>query len=296
MRAIVASITLLLAAACGDTGQPEGAPLIVYASADDPANLLPMFAAFTSDTGIPISPVWGDSGANAAAVIAKRGTPADVLITANVADIVLAAYEGALRPVSDATLGAVPGVLRDPDGLWVALQFRRTIIAVSLENDASATVDFEALASDAHQGKLCLSSIANSVNQSLIAWLIADLERKPAERVVRGWIRNLAAPPFANEAELAVALESGACQFAILSDRAVTAGMKITAPSLSYIDVSAMGVGRHAQNPERAQQLIDWLIVNYAPHDDGGRIQRNVAIAGWGNQEARLLAERAGYN
>jgi hypothetical protein len=57
-----------------------------------------------------------------------------------------------------------------------------------------------------------------------------------------------------------------------------------------------MGIGRHAQNPERAQQMIDWLIDNHVPREDDKRPQRNVAIAGWGNQEARLLAERAGYN
>jgi len=296
MRTIAVSVALMILVACGDTSQPEGPPLIVYASEDDPANLAPLFAAFTSDTGITITPVWGSSSANTAAVIAKQGLPADVLITSNAADIVLAAYEGALRPISTTTLDAVHSALKDPDNLWASLQSRKAIIAASPTSDELATVDFKALATEAYLGKICLSSIANSVNQSLIAWLIEDLERKAAERVVRGWVRNLAAPPFAHEAELVVALESGVCQFGILSDNAVTDGMRTVLPSPSYIDVSAMGVGRHAQNPERAQQLINWLIVNQGPPEDGERMQRNVAVAGWGNQEARLLAERAGFN
>ncbi len=296
MRRIVVSVALMFLVACGDTSQPEGPPLIVYASEDDPASLQPLFAAFTADTGIPVTPVWGRSNADTAALIAKQGEPADVLITSNVADIVLAGYEGALRPMSTAALEVVHSALRDPDSLWVSLQRREAIVAVSSKSDNLAPLDFAALATEAYLGKLCLSSIANPVNQSLIAWLIEDLERKAAERVVRGWVRNLAAPPFANEAELVAALESGVCQFGILSDRAVTAGMRTIVPSPSYIDVSAMGIGRHAQNPERAQQMIDWLIANHVPREDDERLQRNVAIAGWGNHEARLLAERAGYN
>ncbi|MDH5621303.1 MAG: extracellular solute-binding protein [Gammaproteobacteria bacterium] len=296
MRTIAVSLVLMLLVACGDTGEPDGAPLIVYASEDDPANLEPLFAAFTSATGIPLTPVWGSSSANTKAVIGKQGMPADVLVSSNVADVVLAAYEGALRPISTAALDAVHSALKDPDGQWVSLQRRVTVIAAAAKIDELATVNFETLATPAYLGKLCLSSIANSVNQSLIAWLIEDLGRKPAERVVRGWVRNLAAPPFASEAELAAALESGACKFGILSDRAVTTGMKITTPSPSYIDVSAIGVGRHAQNPERAQQLVAWLIVHHAPREGGEAMQRNVAIAGWGNEEARLLAERAGYD
>lgn len=289
-------VALMFLVACGDTSQPEGPPLIVYASEDDPVSLRPLFAAFTSDTGIPVMPVWGSSSANTAALIAKQGMPADVLITASVADIVLAAYEGALRPMSADTLEAVQSALRDPDNLWVSLQRRQAIVAVSSKSDNLAPLDFGALATEAYLGKLCLSSIANSANQTLIAWLIEDIERKAAERVVRGWVRNLAAPPFANEAELVVALESGVCQFGVLSDRAVTAGMRTIVPTPSYIDVSAMGIGRHAQNPERAQQMIDWLIDNHAPRVEDEPLQRNVAIAGWGNREARLLAERAGYN
>lgn len=296
MRSIVALAVFLLLIACSNDSQPVEPPLVVYASEDDPVNLLPLFAAFTSKTGITIEPVWGASRANTDALIGKQGKPADVLITANVADIVRAADEGALRPISSASLARVRSKFKDPDKLWVALQVHPVTVAVSPFGDVPVDGGYEALAQDAFRGKLCLSSIANSVNQSLIAWLIEDLELRPAERVVRGWVRNLAAPPYATEAALVAALESGTCQFGIVSASARTASMSTMRSLPAYFDVSAIGVGRHAQNPDLAQQLIDWLIVNHPLPDSADGSAKSVAIAGWKNKDARLLAERAGYN
>lgn len=296
MRLLLASAALLLLAACSDTAEPVGPSLIVYVADDEPVNLAPLFAEFTSDTGIPIAPVWGKSSANTDTVIAKQGAPADVLITSTVADIVRAADKGALRPIDSGLLINVRSEFKDPDDLWVSLAHRHTLIAISPGTHSDTGNDYAALAEDANEGKLCLSSIANSVNQTLIAWLIEEFDRKPAERIVRGWVRNLALPPFSSEAELVTALESGVCQIGIVSMHANMNGVLTLEPVPQYLDVSAMGIGRHAQSPERAQQLIDWLILNRPLEDFGAWQGKNVAIAGWRNEEARLLAERAGYN
>ena len=95
---------------------------------------------------------------------------------------------------------------------------------------------------------------------------------------------------------LLAALESGDCQFGIVSVLAEPNGSLTAAPGPHYFDVSAMGVGRHAQHPERALQFVNWLIVNHPLEEPLERDGKNVAIAGWGNEEARLLAERAGYH
>jgi hypothetical protein len=56
-----------------------------------------------------------------------------------------------------------------------------------------------------------------------------------------------------------------------------------------------MGVARHAQNAERAQQLIEWLILNKPLEGLADWSGKNVSIAGLRNEEALLLAERAGF-
>jgi iron(III) transport system substrate-binding protein len=295
MRKPLCLFLLLTLAACGGPKEPSGPPVVVYATESDPVNLRELFAAFTAETAIPVNVIWGGSGENTEAVIAKQGVPADVLITPNVSDIWRAADQGALRPIRGEAITSVLDVLRDPDSFWVALQRRFAVIAIPAHSAKQFSGDYEALVSKNYQGKLCLSSINNSINQAVIAMLIEDLGLKPAERVVRGWMLNMGLPPFETEEELVAALEAGDCQFGIVSNSANTIEMKQIGPRLLYVDVSAMGIGRHANNPERAQQLIDWLIVN---EPLGGLAEgngRNIGVIGWRHEEVMLLVERAGY-
>lgn len=295
MRTVVALLILVMLGACGSKA-PSGPPVVVYASLDDPANLPELFAEFTAATGIPITANWGDSRANADAVIGKQGVPADVLITNNVTDIWRAADQGALRPLRGELITSVPVVLKDPDKQWVALQRRFIVIANSPKSEIQRSGNYAALAQDQYKGKLCLSSLENSVNQALLAMLIEDLGLKPAERVVRGWMMNLAIPPLATEAKLVAALESGACQYGIISTLANTIQMTTVGTVPVYIDVSAMGVGRHANYPQRAQQLVDWLIVNKPLEDLAESNGRNIGVVGWRSEDVRLLADRVGYH
>ena len=62
-----------------------------------------------------------------------------------------------------------------------------------------------------------MTSLQSAGNRALLAMLIGDLGERPAERVVRGWLRNLALPPFKESARLQAALESGECGVAIVS-------------------------------------------------------------------------------
>lgn len=293
MRNPIYLFLLLTLAACGGPKEPAGPPVVVYASESDPANLRELFDAFTAETLIPVDVSWGGSTENAEAVIAKQGVPADVLITPNISDIWRAAEQGALRPIRGEPVKSVHGALKDPDSFWVALHSRFAVIAISPHSAMQYSGDYEALGN--YQGKLCLSSINSSINQAVIAMLIEDIGVKPAERVVRAWMRNMERSPFETEGELVAALEAGDCEIGIISNTANTIEMLQVTPTPLYMEVSAMGVGRHANNPERAQQLIDWLIVNKPLEYPAEWKGRNMGVVGWRHAEVLLLAERAGY-
>lgn len=295
MRIFLALFLMLTVAACDAPDTPSGPAVVVFATEDDPANLLVLLGAFTTDTGIPVDVTWGDSKSNTDAVIAKRGPPADVLITTNIGDIWRAGDRGALRPLTGEAVASVNGNLKDPDAQWVALEQHVAVIAISPQSEIKSVSNYRSLADQSFQGQLCLSSIDNSVNQAVIAMLIEDLGIKPAERVVRGWIRNSTLPPFVTEELLVAALESGDCKFGIVSASANTVGMNNVSPAPLYSDVSAMGVGRHAENPDRAQQLIDWLIVNKPLDGSVKDTGRNIGVVGWRHEDVMLLADRAAY-
>jgi iron(III) transport system substrate-binding protein len=296
MRYLLTLLLMISIAACESSMTPSGPPLVVYASDNDPADLPELFAAFTAETGIPLTVIWGDSASNTDAVIGKRGESADVLITPNIADTWRAAEQGALRPLQGAAFASVDGFFKDPDALWVLLERRAAVIVISANAAVPNSGGYEALVGKEYQGKLCMSSISNSVNQAVVAMLIEDFGLKPAERIVRGWMLNLPVQPFVSEEQLVAALAAGDCEVGIVSSSLATPGMRNIEAAPLYAGGSAMGVGRHATNPDKAQQLVDWLIVNKPLGAPGKWNGRNIGIVGWRHEEVMLLAERASYN
>ena len=282
---ILTPVILLVLAACGGdpaSEQERFAPVVVYAAYDNAEYLEGLFADFTRQTRIPVTLRLGESGQLVDDVIANRGAPpADVLLASNAADAWRAADEGALRPIADGNLGDVAEFLRDPDRLWTATRMAAIVIARSPQ------------------------AVQEPPNT------YADLA-KPAERVVRGWVRNLAMPVFDTEAELSVAVESGRCDYAILSS-SLAAGAW-TLPNAAYVHIEGAGIARHARYPESAQKLVDWLLsadvqdrhaqaMKAYPTTtnliDAALLEvisrKSVGFAGWHDNDAVLLAERAGY-
>lgn len=320
-----ASALALMVAACdsapdAEPDRPE--PVVVYASYADETYLPGLFAGFTNETGVPVTVRYGEPSRTVDDVIADRGSPpADVLLATNVADIWRAADEGALRPLTAGNRSNIVDFLRDPDDLWVAVGLRIAVIAYGqdVENKPES---YQGLAEPAYRGRLCLSSSSLPVNRSLIAMLIAELGVRPAEIVVRGWVQNLALPPFESEAALFAAVEAGSCDYGISSSRTAAlsanghggGAAESVIPRPAYFDIEGIGVARHARYPESAQLLVDWMLSEEAQrkhalgaHQDSSRGdqpnpltaerigQKNIGLAGWHDNDAVLLAERAGY-
>jgi iron(III) transport system substrate-binding protein len=286
----LAMLSGLAMTAC-DSG-PIPQPVVVYLGAEQESGLAASFSKFTDETRIPVTVKVGDSDANTEKVISNSGAPpADVLLTSNVADIWRAADRGALRPLQGIALRAVPPVLRDPDELWAALEVRDAVIGISPD---ARVARVDSAKSDL-PGALCLSSATLSVNRSLIGMLIEDLGVKPAERVVRAWVRNLAAAPFATEAELVDALRSGTCQYGIVSGSIDSEGLSRLVPDPVYVDIDGIGVARHAPHAESAQELVNWLLAEKSFQETAASNGKNIGLAGWRDEDVTLLVERAGY-
>jgi iron(III) transport system substrate-binding protein len=295
VSALTAVWLSLLLTSC-DSG-PLPPAIVVYAVGNDEAALLERLTEFTADTRIPITMVFSKNSKNADLVINNSGSPpADVLITNNVADIWRAADKGALRPLDmDAIEGSDP-LLTDPDGFWTAVAMRWNVIgALKKEPNRPLVADYDALASEELRGQVCLSSSSLSVNRSLIAMLINDRGVKNAERLVRAWIRNLATAPFSSEAQLVEGIRDGTCEYGILSSPPHLDGLIYFVPEQRYMDIDGIGVARHARQPESAQKLVEWLVREKQPRITGEYDVQPVRIAGWRDEEAILLAERAGY-
>lgn len=253
-----------------------------------------MLEEFTAATGISVDVRPGTAVEQVEAMIAKSGDPVDLLVTDDLVEIWRAADRGLLRPIRSSALNDHHASLRDPDALWFVRELRP--ITVARKGETSPwMVGFDALGTSEFAGRLCLSSSSRVDNRVLIANLIESRGEREAERLIRRWIRNLAQAPYPDEASLREAIRSGDCDYGIVSNpHTVFANWEKMQPPHAYAG-TAVGVGRHAASPDAAQALADWLIRNKSVRIPSYEALPHAGIAGWRDEEARRLAERAGY-
>ena len=316
------------------------APVIVLAdevvvfSARNEHLIKPLFDRFTQDTGIEVSYITDKEGPLLQRLKAEgRRTPADMLITVDAGNLWHAAQSGVLAEIRSPLLEAnVPANLRDPQGRWFGLSERARTIVYSTERVTPADLStYEDLADPKWRGRLCLRTSKKVYNQSLVATLIARHGEDEAERVVRGWVDNLAATPFSNDTKTMEAIVAGQCDVAIvntyyfgrLQKKQPGIALALFWPNQDssgvHINVSGAGVTRHAKHPEAAQRLLEWLSSETAQGEFAGlnmeypvnpKVAPDAVVAAWGdfkadelnvNEAGRLqaaairLMDRAGY-
>ena len=280
-----------------DTPRP---PVVVYAAFAANDETTRLFERYTESTGVAIVNRHGDPEAIVDDLIRDDVTPpADVLMTTSAIGAWHAAEESGLRPIfSDELQQRVPEWARDADNLWFAKSADVAVLGFAADTPADdRPTSFAELADPAFAGKLCLSSSKLAINRAVIAMLIAEIGLRETELIVRGWVSNRAATFFGNEAEVATAIVGGACSVGILSRSAAATqdGLSVFQPEATIATITAIGVGRHAQNPDGAVHFAEWLSAAVAPIEVEGTPPRNASIAARNDNDARLLAERARF-
>lgn len=312
MRRLSACLLLLIGlAGCESKQVPvRHEPIVVYASYADESYLPGLFTEFTEQTGIPVTVAYDRSEVHARNLIFNIGSPpVDVFLSRDVAHLWNTADEGALRPISAPNLANVPEDLRDQDGLWTALGYQQSVVIHGRdvrEPHPAGLVDF---AKDSYSGRLCVSSSSLPASRLVLAMMIADLGAKQTERVVRNWMKNLATAPFRSEADLLAAVEAGDCEFGVVSGWQMDPDLSVIRPVPDYVQIEGVGIARHSRYPDSAQHLVNWMLsepvnqrharaLGASPvigQSFDAEAGQPPAVAGWNDEDARLLAERASY-
>lgn len=290
-RAAILSLCIALAA-CGAGSRDE--PLLVVTDVES-TDIAARLERFTAETGVPVELQVGDPAGLVEELAAAAAMPADVLIASDVALLSRAAEEGALRPLQGTARTALPETLRDPEGAWSAFDAEPLVIVARgpIVIAVSVAMTYRDLAAPMFSGKLCLMAVSTPEARALLASLIDEFGVREAETVVRHWVRNLAAPPFADAAALANAMVDGRCSVAVMSRGDAPADIVVIEPRPPVLVIAGAGVTRHARHPDAAQALVDWLVANAGLEEFVAN--EPVAAAAWLDGDVRLLAERAGY-
>jgi iron(III) transport system substrate-binding protein len=247
--------------------------LAIY-SARNEQLIKPVFDRYTAETGVPIRFVTDDAGPLIERLAAEGvNSFADILLTVDAGELWHAAERGLLQPVDSEQLAAnIPEAFRDPGKRWFGLSVRARTIVYSTERVKPEDLSsYEALAEPRWKGKLCLRTSKKVYNQSLVAMLIAQHGEEQTEKVVRGWVENLATEVFANDTQLMEAIAAGQCDVGIvntyyfgrlLRDKPTLPLKLFWADQQGtgvHVNVSGAGVTAHAPHRAAAQKFLEWL-------------------------------------
>jgi iron(III) transport system substrate-binding protein len=289
LNLLICGAVALLATGCGDSSSPgigdlpasvevKPIPALVVYSARQEHLIKPLFDAYTAKTGVTIEYIIDGAGPLLARLKAEgERSPADLLLTTDAGNLWHAANSGLLQTSESVELAAVPSHLRDPDHNWYGLSVRaRTIVYATDRVQPGELSSYEALAGAQWRGRLCLRTAKKVYNQSLVATLIASHGEPEAERIVSGWVANLAVPPFSNDTKVMEAIVVGQCDVGIvntyyygrLMNKQPQATLALFWPNQEgeppldrgvHVNVSGAGVTRHAPQVEAARALLSWL-------------------------------------
>lgn len=255
------------------TGPAFSQDLVVY-SARKEHLIKPVFESYTKETGVKIKYITDKAPVLLQRIKAEGGnSPADLLITVDAGNLWHAATEGILEPVKSNTLtGNIPSHLRDPENMWFGLSLRaRTIVYSTKRVQPDDLTTYENLAEPVWGGRLVLRTSKKVYNQSLVAMLIKEHGEKETSEIVRGWVNNLAAPPFSNDTKTMEAIIAGQGDVGIvntyyygrLSKKNPNIPIALFWPNQStggvHVNVSGAGVVASSKNKAEAVAFLEWL-------------------------------------
>ncbi|MFN3844013.1 MAG: extracellular solute-binding protein [Rehaibacterium terrae] len=281
-RPLILSVTLLALAACSrapeeSASAPAARPveLVVYSERREPL-IQPIFERYTAETGIRVSWLTDAAPALIERLVAEgANTRADLFMAVDAGNLWQAAERGVLAVIDSPALeAAIPAHLRDPDDRWFALSLRARTLVYSTERVRPEELStYEDLADPKWRGRLCLRSSKKVYNQSLTATMIERLGAERTEDILRGWVANLAAPPFADDTLLINAVAAGQCDVGIVNTYYFGRVQKdnpavpvaVFWPNQGegeagvHVNISGAGVTAHSKNAAAAQAFLEWL-------------------------------------
>ena len=247
-----------------------------------PALIDPLFAAFTRETGIKVNVVSADKGLIERLRQEGANSPADLLLSVGIDQIVDAVDAGVTQPVQSAVLDKrIPANLRDPQGHWFALTQRaRVVYAGKTSPEANAIKTYEELADSRFKGKICTRPGSHAYQIGLLAAVIAHHGEAKAEAWLTGLKANLAQKAGGNDRSQVKAVMEGKCALSLGNtyyygymlaepdQKAWAEAVNPVFPTLggagTHVNVSGISLTRAAPHKAEAVKLLEYMVSDEA--------------------------------
>jgi iron(III) transport system substrate-binding protein len=250
----------------------------------EPGLIQPLLDAFTKDTKIKVNSIFIKDGLAERVKAEGANSPADVLMTVDIGNLLDTVDQGVTQPVqSEALSSAIPAHLRDPKGEWFALSLRGRLVYTSKDRVKDSAVTYEGLADPKWKGKICIRSGQHPYNTALIAAHIVHHGADKTETWLRGVKANLARKPTGGDREVARDILGGICDIGIGNSyyvglmRSGKGGaehakwgeaINVLLPAFegggTHVNISGASVAKNAPNKANAVKLLEYLVSNDA--------------------------------
>ena len=278
LRHIVGMAAALWVLATGLGTSAAAADLNIYSHRQQ-FLLQPFLDAFTAETGISTKVVYASKGLAQRLLAEGEASPADVILTVDIARLSEYADLDLLSPVESEILEAnIPAHLRADDNRWFAFSTRARLVVTSRDRvDEGAVRDIEDLADPQWEGRICTRKGSHVYNRSLMASVIAARGADAAEAWATSLVANMARKPQGNDRAQAKGIFEGQCDVAIMNhyyfgkmlygdkpeqrDWAEAIRLVFTNQDGrgNHVNVSGGGVARHSPNRENAVRFLEFL-------------------------------------
>ncbi len=266
----------LVAAALPAHAQGE---LTLYTTRE-PGLIQPLIAAFSAQTQIKVNTVFVKDGLLERVKAEGARSPADVLMTVDVGNLLDLVEGGVTQPVKSAALeSAIPANLRGADGQWFSLSMRARVLYAD-KNLKLANFRYEDLADPKYKGKVCIRAGQHPYNTALVAALIAHDGEAQAEQWLRGVKTNLARKATGGDRDVARDILGGICDVGLANSYYVGQmkgskegsdarkwgdAIKVVRPTFAkgggtHVNISGAAVAKSAPNRDNAVKLLEFLV------------------------------------
>lgn len=267
----------LLALALSSTALPALAEEVNIYSHRQPELIQPLLDAFTAETGIEANVAFVDKGMVERLVAEGDRSPADLVLTVDIARLAQVVEAGVTQPVASDVLNAnIPAEFRDKDNHWFGLTSRARIVYASKERvkDGEVTT-YEDLADPKWKGRICSRSGTNDYNIALLSAYIAHHGSEAATQWAEGLKANLARKPTGNDRDQVKGIWAGECDISIgntyymgqmLADpeqqewaNSVRIVFPVFEGGATHMNISGVAMTKAAPNHDAALKLMEWL-------------------------------------
>ena len=243
-----------------------------------PELIKPALDAFTAETGIKTEVLFLDKGLEDRILAEGTNSPADVILTVDIARLTNAKEKGVTQALDDATVNAnLPAEYRDPEGHWFGVTKRARVIYASRERVGDEPITYAELADPKWRGKICMRSGQHDYNLALFSAAIAHWGPEKTEEWLKGLKSNLARKPDGGDRPQAGAIMAGECDIALGNtyyigvmlngsdekEKGWAEAVKVKFPTFenggTHVNVSGVALAKNAPNRDNAVKLIQFL-------------------------------------